>query len=241
MTLEHKSIIGLHSMITQIYSIQTVEEALLCVDAGADYIGVAVATGLNLPAEVSLETCRSIFEAIGSRAGKVLIVVTSTDEPLYPLLKELQPDVLHICGYEYSATPEFVKNAKAARPGVEILQAIAMDGPQALARAEYFAQFCDTLILDSVDPAIGGIGAAGITHDWGLSAEIVRRVKCKVILAGGLGPENVGEAIRAVRPWGVDSFTKTSDKLPDGTSRKNPAKVRAFIANARAAFKEIGA
>ena len=226
-------------MITQIYSIQTPEEAMQCVEAGADCVGVAVATGMHLPAEVSVEACRAIFDAIGDRAKKVLIVVTRTDEPIYAPLEALRPDVLHICGNEYAATPEFVRRAKSLCPGVEILQAIAVDGPQAVARAAHFASFCDSLILDSVDPKIAGIGAAGVTHDWAVSAEIVRRVGGKVILAGGLGPDNVADAIRAVRPWGVDSFTKTSDRLPDGTSRKNPEKVRAFIENARAAAREL--
>ena len=225
-------------MITQIYSIQTPEEALRCVEAGADYIGVAVTTGMHLPAEVSVEACKVIYDTIGQRAKKVLIVVTDTDAPIYEPLKALEPDVIHICGYDYAATPEFVKKAKELCPGVEVLQAIAMDGPQALSRARYFASFCDTLILDSVDPSIGGIGAAGVTHDWALSAAIVKSVPCKVILAGGLGPDNVAAAIRAVRPWGVDSFTRTSDKAPDGSSRKNPEKVRAFVENARAAFRE---
>ncbi len=226
-------------MITQIYSIQTPEEAVQCVEAGADYIGVAVATGMRLPAEVSVEECRKIYDAIGARAKKVLIVVTDSDEPIYAPLKALRPDVLHICGNNFFATPELVKKVKALCPGTEVLQAVAMDGPAAVERALYYAGFCDTLILDSVDPAIAGIGAAGVTHDWALSAEIVRRAGCRVILAGGLGPDNVADAIRAVRPWGVDSFTKTSDKLPDGTSRKSPEKVRAFVRNARAAFEEL--
>ncbi len=227
-------------MITQIYSIQTPEEALACVAAGADYIGVAVATGMQLPAEVSVERCREIFDVIGDRAKTVLIVVTTSDAPVYAPLAALQPDVLHICGNEFFASPDFVDRVKALCPAVEVLQAVAMDGPAAIDRAKYYADFCDTLILDSVDPRIAGIGAAGITHDWALSAEIVRTVDCKVILAGGLGPDNVADAIRAVRPWGVDSFTKTSDVLPDGTSRKNPDKIRAFIDNARAAARELG-
>ena len=227
-------------MITQIYSIQTPQEAVQCVEAGADYIGVAVATGMHLPAEVDVETCRDIFDAIGDRAKKVLIVVTRSDDAIYAPLEALQPDVIHICGNEYFATPEFAKKARALCPGVEVLQAVAVDGPAAVERAARFAEFCDSLILDSVDPNIAGIGAAGVTHDWSVSAEIVRRVGCKVILAGGLGPDNVADAIRAVRPWGVDSFTKTSDKLPDGSSRKNPEKVRSFIETARAAARELG-
>ena len=109
----------------------------------------------------------------------------------------------------------------------------------AIEQAEYYSQFCDTLILDSVDRNINGIGAAGFINDWDIDAEIVKRAKCKVILAGGLSPDNVKEAILKVKPWGVDSFTKTSDILPDGTSRKNKEKVKAFVQNAKEAFAII--
>ena len=83
---------------------------------------------------------------------------------------------------------------------------------------------------------VSGIGAAGHTHDWSIDAEIVRSVPCPVVLAGGLDAENVRTAIEAVRPWGVDSFTRTSDRLPDGGSRKNIEKVRAFVQAAHEAF-----
>ncbi|PKN99153.1 MAG: N-(5'-phosphoribosyl)anthranilate isomerase [Chloroflexi bacterium HGW-Chloroflexi-4] len=227
-------------MITQIYSIQTVEEALECIKAGADRIGVAIDTGVSLPAQVSEEKCRQIFDAIGNKAVKVLIAVTKSGEEVYGPLTRLRPDIIHICGNEYFATPDFVKKAKQLCPGVEVLQAIPMTGPEAVDQAVYYAEFCDMLILDSVDPKIAGIGAAGITNDWGLDAEIVNKVACPVILAGGLGPDNVAEAIRVVRPYGVDSFTKTSDKLPDGSSKKNPEKVRLFVQNAKATAAELG-
>ena len=227
-------------MITQIYSIQTAEEAIMCVNAKVDYIGVAVATGMNLPAEVSVEKCKKIFEAIECRAKKVLIVVTESDEPIYEPMAILKPDVIHICGNGYFATPDFVKKAKRLCPGIDILQAVAMTGKKSIEDAKYYSQFCDSIILDSVDPKIAGIGAAGITHDWNLSAKIVRQVKCRVILAGGLGPDNIEEAIRVVRPWGVDSFTKTSDKLPDGNSKKNYEQIKLFVEYTRKTAKELG-
>ena len=226
-------------MITQIYSIQTVEEALDCVEAGADYIGLSIDTGVNLPNQVTLEKAKEIYDAIGNKAKKVLICVTTSDEPLYEPVKYLHPDVIHLCGYDYYATPEFVEKIKAVLPGIEVLQAIGIEDESSIEQAIYYSSFVDTLILDSVDRNINGIGAAGFTNDWDIDAEIVEKAKCKVILAGGLSPDNVYDAILKVKPWGVDSFTKTSDKLPDGTSRKNKEKVKAFIVNAHKAFAAI--
>lgn len=226
-------------MITQIYSIQNVEEALDCVEAGADYIGLAVDTGYSLPNQVSLEDAKEIYDAIGDKAKKVLIVVTDSDEPVYHPVEFLKPDVIHLCGYDYYATREFCKKVKELVPGIEVLQAIGIEDESSIKQAVYYSEFVDTLILDSVDRNINGIGAAGFTNDWDIDRKIVEQAKCKVILAGGLGPDNVREAILKVRPWGVDSFTKTSDKFPDGTSRKNKEKVKAFIKNAKEAFEEI--
>lgn len=220
----------------QIYSIQTVEEALQCVQAGAEAIGVAVATGANLPAEVPEATCAEIFAALEGRAQRVLLVVTQTEEETVEYVRRLQPDILQLCGNLLPATPELAAQCRAVRPGLRVLQAVGVDGPEAIDRAKYFAGFCDMLILDSIAPGIAGIGAAGRTHDWSIDAEIVRSVPCPVVLAGGLDAENVRTAIEAVRPWGVDSFTRTSDRLPGGGSRKNIEKVRAFVQAAHEAF-----
>jgi phosphoribosylanthranilate isomerase len=226
-------------MITQIFSIQTVEEALGCIEAGADRIGLAIDTGVSLPNQVSLEKAKEIFDAIGDRAVKVLICVTDSDEQLYEPVSYLKPDVIHLCGYDYYATREFVQRIKELVPGIEVMQAIGIIDRSSIEEALYYSEFVDILILDSVDRTINGIGAAGFTNDWDIDKEIVEKAKCKVILAGGLSPENVREAILKVKPWGVDSFTRTSDLLPDGTSHKNIEKVAAFVRNAKEAFKEI--
>ena len=226
-------------MITQIYSIQTVQEALDCIECGADYIGLSIDTGVNLPSQVSIEKAKEIFEAIGDKAKKVLICVTKSDEPLYEPVKYLKPDVIHLCGYDYYATPEFCEKIKKLQPGIKVLQAIGVVDESSIKEAVYYSNFVDEIILDSVDKSINGIGAAGFTNDWDIDAQIVKEAKCKVILAGGLSADNVKEAILKVKPWGVDSFTKTSDKLPDGTTRKNKEKVKAFIQNAKEAFKII--
>ncbi len=226
-------------MITQIFSIQTVEEAFDCIEAGADRIGLAIDTGVSLPNQVSLEKAKEIFDAIGDRAVKVLICVTDSDEQLYEPVSYLKPDVIHLCGYDFKATEEFVKRVKELVPGIEVLQAIGVEDESSIDEALYYSSFCDTLILDSVDRSINGIGAAGFTNDWDIDAKIVKLARCKVILAGGLSPDNVEEAILKVKPWGVDSFTRTSDVFPDGTSRKNKEKVKAFVRNARKAFEKI--
>ena len=118
-------------------------------------------------------------------------------------------------------------------PDLPIMQAVSVGGPEALDVALAYQGVADYLILDTQAPDIAGIGASGETHDWRVSREIVRQVRIPVILAGGLSPENVAEAISVVQPWGVDSLTRTNRPLPGGGFRKDLDRVRQFVMAAR--------
>jgi phosphoribosylanthranilate isomerase len=113
------------------------------------------------------------------------------------------------------------------------MRAVAVDGPAAVATAVEAAQVADFVLLDTRDQTIGKIGATGKTHDWHLSAEIVRTVDTPVVLAGGLSADNVGEAIRMVRPWGVDSYSLTC--VDGDVRRKDEDRVARFVAAVRKA------
>ncbi len=85
-----------------------------------------------------------------------------------------------------------------------------------------------TLLMDAADPVRRG--GTGLTIDWARAAALAR--ERRIVLAGGLTPENVGEAIRAVRPYGVD----VSSGVEDSPGVKNVDKVERFLAGARGAF-----
>jgi len=98
--------------------------------------------------------------------------------------------------------------------------------------ARSYDRIADFLLLDSHKAGDRQIGALGVTHDWELDRQIVDSVSIPVIIAGGLGPENVVDAIKSVRPAGVDSKTRT-DKT-DGSHAKDLDKVRQFVELAKA-------
>lgn len=220
-------------MITQIYSIQTKEEALACIEAGADRIGVlAGEPGGKFPCAVTEEKAKEIFEAIGSRAVKVLISVQEDEESILEQAKRLMPDVLHLCtGYEGSR--EFRNKLRERLPEIKLMEAVGITGKEAVADAVRKAEYADILILDSVSRTVPGVGAAGITHDWNIDREIVEKVSIPVILAGGLGPDNVLDAIDAVHPDGVDSLTKTSVVADGKIIGKDIRLVREFCRKAK--------
>lgn len=217
-------------MFAQIYSIQSVEEALACVDAGADRIGVLTEEeNGRYPCGVSTEYAKEIFEAVGNRALKVLISVKETEEEIIEETAYLKPDILHLCA-EYHGNAAFAKKLKERVPGVLLMEAVGVQDETAVETAKQRAAYSDILILDSVSKTVPGIGAAGETHDWSIDRRIVESVDVPVVIAGGLGPENVRAAAEAVRPAGVDSLTRTSIKENGVLVRKDIEKVRQFCA-----------
>ena len=221
-------------MIVQIYTVQTAQEALALCELGVDHIGITP-TALGLPGEVGSERAAAIVAAMDGRATTVALSVEDDVDAVVAMVRAVRPDILHLCGDIEKVTPEQVGVIRRRIGGVRIMQAIPMVSEVAIEHAARFAPVADMLILDSDSEEIGGIGATGAVHDWALSREVVRTVDVPVILAGGLSPDNVTEAIAAVRPWGVDSLTHTNRPLPGGGFRKDLALVEAFVTNAQSA------
>jgi phosphoribosylanthranilate isomerase len=216
------------SMIVQIYTVQSPEEGIALAECGVDHIGITPAD-CGLPGEISNMDAAEIFKTIGDKAVKVALTVDSVLIKIVEMVKTVQPDILHLCGDLKLMTPEKVVQLRGLLPGMKFMQAIPVMDSSALQIARDYEAVSDYFILDSYSDQIGGIGAAGFTHDWSISRAIVEQSRIPVILAGGLSPENVVEAIRQVRPWGVDSLTKTNEMLGDGKFRKDLGRVRMFV------------
>jgi phosphoribosylanthranilate isomerase len=220
-------------MIVQIYTVQSPQEGIALAELGVDHIGITP-SDCGLPGELSNVFAAEIFEAIGDKAVKVALTVDSDLNKIVRMVNTVKPDILHLCGDLKLVTPEKVLELRGLLPGMKIMQAIPVMDETALQIARDFEAVSDFFILDSYSPQIGGIGAAGFTHDWSISRAIVEQSKIPVILAGGLSPENVADAIRQVHPWGVDSLTKTNEQLGGGKFRKDLERVRLFVERAKA-------
>lgn len=218
----------------QIYTMQTPDEACALAALGVDHLGVTP-SDRGLPGEIDFTTARAICAAVIGRAVTVALSVERDPDLIAAMVDAVQPDVLHLCGLTGTFSPEQVRALRVRLPQVKIMQAISVAGPEAIPAALSYQDAADFLILDTQAAHIAGIGASGQTHDWTISREIVRQSRLPVILAGGLSPENVADAIRAVRPWGVDSLTHTNRLLPGGGFRKDQDRVRQFVETARGA------
>lgn len=226
----------------QIYSLITYDESVKTMDAGADHIGLVPMQDGGVPAHrVPLDVVDKIF-AEAKRRGVVTVAIMLNKDPkeMLAIAQRVRPDILHIAGMEYTADQAFRDQLRVVCPETELMQAVLVDGPEAVERAKEYAKFSDYLLTDSGLAADTGIGASGLTHDWSIDAAIVANVDIPVIIAGGLGPDNVEECIKEIKPYGVDSLTKTSIKYDGGRMEKDIDKVREFCERADKAAAEAG-
>lgn len=214
----------------QIYEHKTPEDAAMSAATGVNFIGVTTGEWGRLEAEVDFATCRAIFEAVPDECMKVALTVSWALSEIGATVEAVQPDVIHLSGEIEKLPVAQVAALRQQFPLVKIMQAIPVRDGSSITLAQAYQPVCDYIILDTALSGFTGIGATGATHDWSISAEIVRRVNVPVILAGGLHAGNVGEAIRTVRPWAVDSFSHTNTA---NSRRKDPLKVKAFVEAAR--------
>ena len=212
-------------MITQIYETQSPQEATALIKAGVDHIGVLVGRG-EFPREKSIEQTRDIFAVIKPPAKKIALPLTTDLAYIKKVIEQTAPDIVQIGALIDQISPEDVQMLKEAYPSTRMMRVIPVTGPESITQARAYDGIADWLLLDTLGQDGRIIGATGQTHDWQISKKIVEQVSIPVILAGGLGPENVAESIFTVHPQGVDCKTKT-DK--PGKSDKDLDLVKAFV------------
>jgi phosphoribosylanthranilate isomerase len=215
----------------QIYSMTSVADAVAVADAGADLIGVVVARPGTVPEGIDERTAREIIVAVAPRATGVALTLATDPDEICAMVESVRPTILHIASAVVS--PEECDEIREQIAPVKVMRTIGVKGPEAIRWADIYQQAADYILLDSYAGVGAQAGAAGKPHDWTISKRVVERSRIPVVLAGGLASENVADAIRAVRPWGVDSFTLTD--VAGQRGRKDLARVREFIASARTA------
>jgi phosphoribosylanthranilate isomerase len=215
--------------LVQIYEVTSAAEASALAEIGVNHIGVLVGKG-KFPREQSYNATRKIFAAVPATAKKLALSLACEIGELAEVVDETRPDVLHLGTRPYALAPSGVAELKRRFPTLKIMRTIPVRDESDVAVANAYEGIADFLLLDTWKSGEPEIGACGLVHDWAVSRRIVSETNIPVILAGGIGPENAAEAIRRVRPAGVDSKTKTD--LPGGHA-KDLQKVRALVQCAR--------
>jgi phosphoribosylanthranilate isomerase len=217
-------------MLVQIYEISSPEEAIALGGLGVDHIGVLVGEG-EFPRERTIDQARLIFSAIPASSKGLALLLSADVRFIEHVISELKPTILHLGASTDLLTPSTVRELKKQCRSLTVMRSIPVVGEESIAIAKSYDGVADMLLLDSHRAGDRQIGALGITHSWEIDRKIVESVRIPAIIAGGLGPDNVINAIRAVQPAGVDSKTKTDRN--DGSHTKDLQKIRRFVTQAK--------
>ena len=203
----------------KICGLTTREDAAAAIEFGADALGFNFYPGSKryLPPEMAREWIGRLPDAI----EKIAILVNPTFDEARKIAAIDGISALQLHGQE---TPELCRRLKDE--GIPFEKAIAVRTRQSLKDLPNFST--QTVLLDSGGPA--GFGGSGHTFSWVMARDFVHEnPQFRVVLAGGLNPGNVGEAVALVEPFGIDVTTG----VESAPGRKDPALLRAFMAAAR--------
>jgi phosphoribosylanthranilate isomerase len=205
----------------------TLDDALMAVEAGADALGFVFAPS---PRRVSKGRAAEIVPRLPRAVEKIGVFVDAEEEDIVAIVRtcgltgvqlhcDSRPEISAQLRAQFG---QELRILRVAHFGADAAQRIAaLDGDASV----------DAILVDSRTAAV--VGGTGVRYDWAEArATIFAKSTARgLIAAGGLTPGNVAEAIATLRPWGVDVVTG----VESSPGKKDPHKVRAFIANARAA------
>lgn len=212
------------SLEIKICGLSTPETLDAALGAGADMVGMVFFA--PSPRHVDLATATALAARARGRAVIVALTVDADDATLAAIVDTARPDMLQLHGKE---NPERVA-AVRVRFGLPVMKAIGIATAADLARLSAYADVADRLLLDAKPPKDALLpGGNGVPFDWNLLAGL--DLTRPFMLSGGLDPDNVGEAVRRVRPPGID----VSSGVERAPGIKDPARIAAFLRAARAA------
>ncbi len=197
-------------------------------NARADLVGLVFFP--PSPRAITPTAAMKLADKARGRALITALLVDGDDDLIAEIIAHVKPDLLQLHGNE---TPERV-SAIRARVGKPVMKAIAIGAAEDLRKLPVFEAVADRILFDAKPPQDATrTGGYGLKFDWGLLANVSR--KRPIMLSGGLTPENVEEAIRIVRPDGVDVSSGVERVLGE----KDSEKMKTFVKNARTAAKNI--
>ncbi len=187
--------------------------------AGAAYVGFVFFP--KSPRHLAPEQARALALAVPAGIAKVALTVDTDDAGIDAILDSVPVDLLQLHGRE---TPERVAAVKS-RTGLPVMKAVGVAGPEDLAALDSFTRVADQILVDAKAPKGAALpGGNGIAFDWRLIAG--RRWPLPWMLAGGLTPDNVAEAVRLTGARQVD----VSSGVESAPGVKDPARMAAFAA-----------
>lgn len=214
-------------MRVKICGLRSRAEVAAAAEAGAAYLGLVFFA--RSPRHLTIADARWVTTGATPGLCKVALTVDATDAALEEILTDVPVDMLQLHGAE---TPERVAEVRA-RFKLPVMKAVGVSDETDLAALAEYARVADQILVDARPPRGADLpGGLGVPFDWRLVEGL--RWKVPWMLAGGLTPENVGEAVRRTRASQVD----VSSGVESAPGRKDPARIAAFVRAAEAAAAE---
>jgi len=218
-------------MIVQVYGVTTVDDAAGVNELRPDNVGVVLDEGIETWDSVSEPTMRAIVAEL-TAVNVVALSLSMDPQRVLRTAATVEPSIVHLARAVNGLGFDTIARLRGDLEPVQVMVTIPVRDASSVSIARRFAEVADYLLLDTMHPDTGVVGATGLVHDWSWSKQIAAAVDVPVLLAGGLGPDNVREAIDLVGPDGVDSETNTGQAAD--RRRKDLDKVARFIRLARA-------
>jgi phosphoribosylanthranilate isomerase len=221
----------------KICGMRTPEDIELASLYGADAVGFITEVPVESPRKLDSDTAAALISKVPKCVDSVMVIMPENSSRALELIEKVSPDIVQIHSNLSPAELEIIRE-KADIPIIRTLSVPAGMGAskvQSLVKRLLYevrelekSGVVDSVLLDS--GIAGKTGGTGCVHDWDLSRKIAEETELPLILAGGLKPENVQEAIRAVSPYAVDTASGV-----ETSGKKDAVKIKSFIEEVRCA------
>ena len=234
----------------KICGIRSPQEIELANLYGADAVGFITDVPVESPRKLDSDTAAILISKVPKSLKSVLVIMPENSEKALELIEKIRPDIVQIHSMLPLSELEIIKE----KTDIPIIKALSIPAQEessgeksekvektSLAKntflisdlLEQIAQLEETAVVDSLlldTGKAGKLGGTGCVHDWTLSLKIAEETRLPLILAGGLKPENVQEAIRIVSPYAVDTASGV-----ESCGKKDGLKIKKFVEEVRCA------
>lgn len=221
--------------VIQVAGVMDMEEASLLQECGVKYIGFPLGLPVHTQ-DLTEEKASEIVKNLSPSVNAVLITYLDGASDIATLCRYIGTGIVQLHGDIEKFELQKLKSEFREFTVIKSLIVKPESTDPIMRTVEELSPWVDAFITDTFDPVTGATGATGKTHDWEVSRMLVKHSTRPVILAGGLNPDNVKDAILKVRPAGVDSHTGVEDE----SGRKCREKVRKFISESISGFSMAG-
>ena len=205
---------------------KSIEEAKMCIDAGADIIGILVGQEHTSNDFVDKHIAKKIADFVDKRCEVSLVTHLKNADEIIELTKFIGNDIIQLhSDIEEKEVEKIVK----ILPNIKLVRLIHISKEGKICTNLDTIRYADFYLLDSFNLKTNQVGGTGLTHDWNKDKDLIEKLDKPTFLAGGLNSSNVKEAIQKANPYGVD----VNSGCKNEQGKKDANKVKEFVTNAK--------